>query len=108
MTRIPLLAIAALAAALLVSSVAAAEVEPLTPVERSPDPPAWTKTKSDCNVELTDATHPSGAVGYIGYNVYGLAIVVHRNVSCPEARRLARAEWVHGPLALDFRLCLRR
>lgn len=98
MRRISLLAIAALVPALLVCSVAAAEVSPQTPVQESPNPPAWTKANSDCDVELTDASHPSGVVGYIGYNIYGLAIVVHRHVSCPEAKRLARAEWVHGPL----------
>jgi hypothetical protein len=63
---------------------------------------------SDCGVELTDATHLSGVVGYIGYNVYGLAIVVHRHVSCPEAKRLARAEWVHGALRRPLRWRYRR
>jgi hypothetical protein len=93
-----LFTIAGLGAALLVCSVAAAEASPQTPVQRSPNPPAWTKASSDCGVDLTDVTHPSGVVGYIGYNVYDLAIVEHRHVSCREAKRLARAEWVHGPL----------
>ncbi len=88
----------ALAAALLACSVGAAEVSPQTPVQASPNPPAWTKAKSDCVVGLSDADHISGVVGYIGYNVYDLSIVGHRHVSCPEGKRLARAEWVHGPL----------
>lgn len=98
MRRISLLATAALAAALLVCPVAAAEVEPQAPVQKSPNPPAWTKANSDCMVDLADPAHPSGVVGYIGYNVSILSIVRHRHASCPEARRLARAEWVHGPL----------
>lgn len=103
MRRIFLLTTTVLTVAALVCSVAAAEVAPQTPVQTSPNPPAWTKAKSDCVVELSDATHPSGVVGYIGYNVYDLSIVVHQNVSCREAKRLARAEWVNGPLRRPLR-----
>jgi hypothetical protein len=106
--QISLLATAALAAVLVICSVAAAEIEPQSPVQESPNPPAWTKMSSDCVVELADPTHLSGVVGSIGYNVSILTIVRHRHVSCPEAKRLARAEWIHGPLRRPLRWRYRR
>jgi hypothetical protein len=108
MNRTFLLSVSALIAALLVCSAAAAEVEPEAPLQRGPNPPAWTKADTGCAVELSDASHPSGVVGYIGYNVYVLAIVARRHASCHEAKRLARAEWEHGPLSRPLRWHYRR
>jgi hypothetical protein len=81
----------------------AGEVQPLSPVQESPNPPAWTRSSSSCDVELADAESPSGVVGYIGYNVSILSIVGRRNVTCAEAKELARAEWVNGPLRRPLR-----
>lgn len=90
---------------LTVATAFAADTEPEAPLQRSPRPPAWTDTRTSCVADLADASHPSGLVGYIGYNVTLLLIVDRRHVSCRRAKRYARAEWVHGPAGqpLDWR-----
>jgi hypothetical protein len=79
------------------TGAAAASTAPEQPLQQSPNPPSWTKTSTHCVVDLQDASHPSGVVGYIGYNVSLLLIVDRRHIPCPRAKRYARAEWVHGP-----------
>jgi hypothetical protein len=85
------------------SPAIAGEMQPLTPVQESPNPPAWTQRTSSCDVDLADAENPSGVVGYIGYNVSVLSIVGRRHVSCSAAKRVAREEWVGGPLRRPLR-----
>jgi hypothetical protein len=46
---------------------------------------------------LFSLQHPSGLVGYLGYNVTLLEIVRHRKVSCATAKALARQDWTSGP-----------
>jgi hypothetical protein len=98
-----LVAIVCFAWLLVQSSAIGGEVQPLSPVQESPDPPSWTQRSSSCDVDLTDAENPSGVVGYIGYNVSGLSIVGRGHVSCSDAKGLARQEWVSGPLRRPLR-----
>jgi hypothetical protein len=79
------------------------EVQPLSPVQEGSSPPSWTQRNSSCDVELVDAKDPSGVVGYIGYNVSVLSIVRRRHISCRDAKSLARAGWVSGPLRRPLR-----
>jgi hypothetical protein len=98
--------VAAVACLLALTSAGAAgagEVQPQAPIQTGANPPGWARTTSRCVVELTDARHPSGVVGYIGYNASLLTVVRHKRVSCPEAKRLARAEWTRGPLRRPLR-----
>jgi hypothetical protein len=68
-----------------------------TSLEKSANPPPWTHTSTKCVSNLFSLQHPSGIVGYEGYNVYLLQIVRHRGVTCPQAKRLAFDDWTHGP-----------
>lgn len=81
------------------AGAAASSTTPEQGVQRNPGPPAWTKTSTRCVVDLQDASHPSGVVGYIGYNVSRLLIVARRHVPCPRAKRYAR-----GPSGSTVRL----
>jgi hypothetical protein len=81
----------------------AREVKSVSPIQTSPNPPGWAQRSSSCAVELADAENPSGVVGYIGYNVSVLSIVGRRHVSCAAAKKLAREEWVDGPLGRPLR-----
>jgi hypothetical protein len=86
---------------LMMSGLALArEVEPVSPIQRSPNPPGWAQRSSSCAVELAGAENPSGVVGY---NVSVLSIVGRRHVSCAAAKKLAREEWVDGPLRRPLR-----
>lgn len=82
---------------LLVATAFAAETEPEAPLQQGPRPPGWTKTRTRCIADLANASHPSGVVGYLGYNVTLLAIVDRRHITCRRAKRYAHSEWVHGP-----------
>jgi hypothetical protein len=86
-----------------VGPATAGEVQPQQPIQESPNPPAWARSSSSCAVELTTAANPSGVVGYIGYNVSVLSIVSRHHVSCAVAKKLAREEWVDGPLTRPLR-----
>lgn len=63
---------------LTVATAFAAGTEPEAPLQRSPQPPAWTKPRTSCVADLADTNHPSGLVGYVGYNVPLLLIVDRR------------------------------
>jgi hypothetical protein len=96
-------ALAGLAWLMVQGSAMADEVQPLRPTQESPAPPAWAQRTSNCAVELAGAETPSGVVGYIGYNVSVLSIISHRHVICAKAKKLAREEWVDGPLRRPLR-----
>jgi hypothetical protein len=91
--------VTALASFLASTSTASAseQLTPEQPLQRSPDPPSWTRTATHCVADLTSARYPSGRVGYIGYNAYELLIVRRRHASCRRAKRFARTEWIAGP-----------
>jgi len=76
-------------------------------VQRSADPPTWTKTRPVCQRISLTTQYPSGVSGPLagGYNAFSLVVVRKAGMGCDRARRFARRDWIdgHGP-PLHFRL----